>query len=173
MTYRPNQKGKYAQIITFLCIVVAVLLFFASTKVQMYVFVYQITAIVLMVAGIEIFMKYVMSDYVYKASEQDIEIYKVTGNKSVCICSLSYEESVSGVVTRDYCDSHREKFGKSKITVNYCKNIFPKEYSLYFFNFNSKLALLKFEPDEAFTKYMNEKITAAISAKERAESDDE
>ncbi len=118
-------------------------------------------------------MKYVMSDYVYKASEQDIEIYKVTGNKSVCICSLSYEESVSGVVTRDYCDSHREKFGKSKITVNYCKNIFPKEYSLYFFNFNSKLALLKFEPDEAFTKYMNEKITAAISSKERAESDDE
>ncbi len=53
MTYRPNQKGKYAQIITFLCIVVAVLLFFVSTKVQMYVFVYQITAIVLMVAGIE------------------------------------------------------------------------------------------------------------------------
>ena len=66
----------------------------------------------------------------------------------------------------------KAKFPKTQISLNYCKNIFPKEFSLYFFSFNGKKACLKFEPDEIFTNDMNKKITAEKSRLEKQENED-
>ena len=54
------------------------------------------------------------------------------------------------------------------------KLIFMKEFyiQLYYFNFNSKQASLKFEPDEIFVKFLNEKIENALLRKERFENSD-
>lgn len=170
MTYRPKPKNAVASFLAGTCAVFAVASFYASSKVQMYMGFYQLASVIFAIIALQIFLKYVQSDYVYEACEHDLKIHKITGNKSVCVCSLSYEESISCCVESDYYLKNKNKFPKSKISINYCKSVFPSDYSVYFFNFNSKTAVLKFEPDEVFSKYLNQKITYVISEKEKEEN---
>ncbi len=171
MTYRPPKKNMSAVFLSIFCFVFSVIAFYIAPRIGTYMWLYQISAIVFAVFALQVFMKYVQSDYVYKADEHDLKIYKVTGNKSVCVCSLNYEESISGVVPAGLVEKNKNGYPKTKIVLNFCKNIFPDEYSLYYFNFNGKASVLKFEPDEIFTNYINEKISAAIRAVENEEND--
>ncbi len=171
MTFRPPRKNMSAVYLSGFCMVFAVIAFYISSKVEMYIWIYQVSAIVFAVFALQVFMKYVQSDYVYKADEHDLKIYKITGDKSVCVCSLNYEESISGVVTAQQAAKNKNDYPPTKIALNFCKNIFPDKYSLYYFNFNGKASVLKFEPDEIFTNFVNEKISAAIRAVENEEND--
>lgn len=173
MTYRPKPKNSAAAFLSGASAVFAVASFYSSSRVEMYNGFYQLAAVIFAIIALQVFLKYVQSDYIYEAGEHDLKIYKVTGNKSVCVCSLSYEESISCAVKSDYYKQHKNKYPKNKISLNYCKSIFPSDYSVYFFNFNSKTAVLKFEPDEVFSKYLNEKITHVISEKEKEENGNE
>lgn len=171
MTYRPQRKNMSAVFLSVFCFVFSVIAFYITPKIGLYMWAYQIAAIILAVVALQIFLKYVQSDYVYKADEHDLKIYKVTGDKSVCVCSLNYEESISGVVSAVTVEKNKADYPSTKIALNFCKNIFPDEYSLYYFNFNGKTSVLKFEPDEIFANYMNEKISAAKRAVENEEKD--
>lgn len=171
MTYRPERKNMSAVFLSIFCFVFSVIAFYIAHKIGLYMWVYQVAAIILAVFALQIFLKYVQSDYVYKADEHDLKIYKITGDKSVCVCSLNYEESISGVMTAEYAAKNKNNYPQTKIALNFCKNIFPNEYSLYYFNFNGKASVLKFEPDEIFTNFVNEKISAAKRAVENEEND--
>ena len=172
MTFRPKASDRKAPACAVICFAAAVFSFYFSSRVSHAALLYQVAAIILAVVALEVYLKYIASDYVYEASAKELKVYKITGNKSVCVCSLSYEESLSGVVTSDYFEKNKAKFPKTQISLNYCKNIFPKEFSLYFFSFNGKKACLKFEPDEIFTNDMNKKITAEKSRLEKQENED-
>ena len=173
MDYRPKKSDNKAVLLSGFCLTFAVALFLASAYVPAYKWAYQLAGVLFAIVGVQVFTINVQSDYVYKADEHDIKVYRVTGNKSLCVCCLSYEESLSEVVTAKYFNEHNSEFPKNKLAVNYCKNIFPKEYSLYFFNFNGKVNRLKFEPDDIFTNYMNEKIRIALANKENEDYDNE
>lgn len=89
MTYRPERKNMSAVFLSIFCFVFSVIAFYIAHKIGLYMWVYQVAAIILAVFALQIFLKYVQSDYVYKADEHDLKIYKITGDKSVCVCSLS------------------------------------------------------------------------------------
>lgn len=168
MTYRPASNSKTAKNICFTGAITAVILFLVSGYVSRFAFVYQITALVLAVVSVEMYMKYVGSDYVYEAADKSLKVYKVTGKKSLCVCSLDYEESLSRVISSDKYLSQKEKYPKTNFNINYAKNLSPKQYSVYFFEFNGKKSMMKFEPDKIFTDYVNEKIDNAMKNKDES-----
>ncbi len=173
MTSRPKAKNFKAPFLSGICALFSVASFYFASRVELYMIVYQISAIVLAIIALQIYLKYVQCDYVYKLAEKELEIYKVSTGKSVCICSLSYEESICEIVSSAEYKRNKSKYPKTQIATNYCKNIFPETYSLYFFNFNSKKAALKFEPDAAFTEEFNKKIKIALFERETEENEDE
>lgn len=168
MTYRPASNSKTAKSICCIGAATAVILFFASSYVSRFAFVYQLTALMFAVVCVEMYIKYVGSDYVYEATDKSLKIYKVTGKKSLCVCSLSYEASLSRVISSDEYLSHKDKYPKTNFNVNYAKNLAPNNYSVYFFEFNGKKSMMKFEPDKIFTDYVNEKIDNAMKNKDES-----
>lgn len=173
MTFRPkssSNKEKKLSLITAFC---AALLIIISGIVNRFGALYQISAIILGVVSIEFYLKYVGSDYVYDADDDYFKVYKITGKKSICVSSLDYEMSLSHVVSKQEYEENKDKFPKTNFNVNLCKNLAPKEYSLYFFEFNGKKCMMKFEPDEVFTEHLNNLISAAWEKAENEENDDE
>ena len=161
MTYRPKSISKKEKLLSLITAICAVLLILASGITGRFGGIYQISAIVLGVISIEFYLKYVGSDYVYDAADDYFKVYKITGKKSICVSSLDYEMSLSQVVHVSEYNENKEKFPKTNFNVNLCKNIAPKEYYLYFFEFNGKKCMMKFEPNEVFAEYMNNKIELA------------
>ena len=161
MTFRPKAISKKEKLIAILSAAFSIVLFFISGIVPTLVVIYQITAFLLAIASIEIYIKYVASDYVYEAAEDAFKVYKITGKKSICVSCLDYEMSMSHVVANEEYESRKDQFPKSNFIVNLCKNLAPQNYSVYFFEFNGKKSMMKFEPDAVFADYLNEKISAA------------
>lgn len=173
MEYKPNKKNFKAIMLCGTSGTFAVALFLSSAFVNSYRWAFQLCGLILAVIAVQIFTINLQSDYVYKAGENDLMIYRITGNKSLCVCSLSYEESLSYVVTMSYYSEHKEEFPKYTLAVNYCKNISPNEYHLYFFNFNGKVTKLKFEPNEDFVNYINQRLEIALNNKKIEENENE
>ncbi len=172
MTYRPLQKDKTAVMLSLIFAFACIFLFYFSTVFAAHPLIFQIAALAFAVFSLQIYLKYVYANYVYEACENDLKIYRISGKKSICVCSLSYEESIGKVVSSEYFENHKKDMPKAKISTNFCKNIFPKVYYLYYFNFNSKTASLKFEPDAQFADYMNAKIDDAMQREKRFENGD-
>ena len=173
MDYKPHRKDLKAVLFASLSFTFAIAMFLVSSLLASYIWVCQLAGMISAIAGVTVFFTNVQSDYIYKVDERNINVYRISGQKSLCVCSLSLEESLSEVVKIKYFKENKKSFPQNKLAVNYCKNIFPKEYSLYFFNFNGKVNRMKFEPDEIFTNYMNEKIRLALANKENGDFDNE
>ncbi|MBE6681511.1 MAG: hypothetical protein E7600_04405 [Ruminococcaceae bacterium] len=170
MTFRPSSKSKKEKILSISLAVAAVILFLVSGLVNRLVVVYQLTAFVCGILSIEMYLKYVGSSYIYEAAEDSFKVYKVTGKKSICVSSLDYEMSLSHVVSKEEYEERKDSFPKTNFNVNLCKNFAPDSYYLYFFEFNGKKSMMKFEPDQMFADYLNDKISAAW---EKAENEDD
>ena len=168
MTYRPASDSKTEKNICLICALTAVVLFFVSGFVSRFAFGYQITALFIAVVSVEMYMKYVGSDYVYEASDKSLKVYKINGKKSLCVCSLDYAASLSRVVSSDEYLGNKDKYPKTNFNVNFAKNLAPKKYCVYFFEFNEKKSMMKFEPDKAFADYVNEKIDNAMKNKDES-----
>lgn len=171
MTYQPQRTNFHAAFIAGVTLTLAVALFAVSGTAAAYAWAYQLIGLILAVVGVQTFVTNIQSDYLYKADENDIKVYRITGKKSLCVCSLNYEESIGFVTKSEYFLAHPKEFPKNQLAVNYCKNIAPSEYALYFFNFNGKVNRMKFEPDDEFIKYANKKIAEALERKEKEEED--
>lgn len=163
MTFEPRSKNTPEKILSLITAILSIVLFGASGVVQRFSGIYQITAFVFAILAIQIYLKYVYSRYVYKATEDSLQIYKITGKKSICVASLDYEMSISQVISYEKYLESKNTFPKTNFNVNYCKNLFPKQYSVYFFEFNGKKSMMKFEPDNEFVCYVNELISGAVN----------
>ena len=162
MTYRPKNNSKKEKLLALVIAALAIVLYFLSGIVHHFPALYQISAIIMGVVSIEIYMKYVASDYVYEASENSLKIHRITGKKSVCVGSLDYEMSRSLVIKSSEYLANKSKYPKYNFNVNYAKNLAPKEYYVYFFDFNEKVCMAKFEPDDVFAEYVNKKIASYL-----------
>lgn len=169
MTFRPSSNSKKEIILSVSMAFLAMLLIVISGITNRFGGLYQITAIIFGVIAIEFYLKYVGSDYIYEAGEDSFKVYKVTGKKSICVSSLDYEMSLSYVVTSEEYLKNKQQFPVSNFNVNLCKNLAPNVYSVYFFEFNGKISMMKFEPDAVFSEYINNKIAAAFERKQDIE----
>ena len=171
MTYRPAAENRKAAIMAALFVFFAVTLFVLPMYVSAYRYAYQIGGIICAVIGLELYLKYVMGEYIYEAAENDLRVYRITGRKQECVCSLAYSESLTGILPKSEVDRAPQSYPKTKLAVNLCKNLFPSHAAVYYFNFNGKITVLKFEPDAAFTAYANERIARAMRHKEDEENE--
>ena len=101
MTYRVPKKVKKASLTALLAAIFSVLCFAFSSFMNAPV-VYQLTGLVLAVVALQVYMKFVQSGYVYEVTENDLRIHKITGKKSTTVCSMSLEESLTGVLSAAY-----------------------------------------------------------------------
>lgn len=163
MTFRPKNNTKKEYVLSITAGICAICLFILSGVVQNFKALYQISALLVAVFGVEVYVKYIANDYIYEATKKDLKVYKVTGKKSICIACLDYEMSLSDVVHVNEFEENKGSFPTAVTIVNYCKNISPKDYYVYFFKFNGKNTMLKFEPDKIFADYTNEAINEALS----------
>lgn len=166
MTYRPPEENKKAKLLSLIFAAAAVTLFVVSTQVTRYPFAYQLAGVITAIIAVEIYLKYVFSEYTYEAAKDDLKVYRVTGSKSVCVCSLAFSESLCTLVPSAAYEKDKAAYPKTKLAVNACKNISPTRLTYYFFSFNGKNAFLKFEPDAMFASYADERIRAAMKHKE-------
>lgn len=173
MTYRPRATDKRATILTVFALCGAVFCFLFSGAVEQLVVLYQLGGFVLALVGIQLYLKFVQCEYVYEVTDNDLKIHRVIGKKTSCVCSMALEESVTGVLGLAYAEKQKAAIPKFQISLNYCKNVFSDDYALYFFNFNGRIARLKFEPDEAFAACVNQKITDAKKRAAMGENEDE
>ena len=74
---------------------------------------------------------------------------------------MSLEESITGVLSAAYAAKNAAKLPKNTISLNFCQNLFCEDFAVYYFNFNGRVAKLKFEPDAAFAESVNKAIAAA------------
>ncbi len=169
MTFRPKNNTKKELILSVATGFCAAVLFVISGIVASFTVVYQITALLLAVFAVELYVKYVANDYVYESTERELKIYKITGNKSICVASLDYEMSLSNMIAVKEYTKNKDSFPKQNFNVNYCKNLSPREYYVYFFEFNGRKTMMKFEPDDVFVNFANEKIEIALKNKENEE----
>lgn len=86
MTYRPKKNSRKASGLALAAAIVSVLCFCFSPYLPAPV-VYQLAGLVLAVVALQIYMKFVQSDYEYRVTANDLEIYKLTGKKSTPVCS--------------------------------------------------------------------------------------
>ena len=171
MTYRPQKENKKAELLTLIFAAAAVTLFVVSTQVSLYRFAYQLAGVVSAIVAVEIYLKYVFSEYTYEVTKDDIQVFRITGKKSMCICSLALSESLCPLVRGEDYEKNQKAYPKTKLATNACKNLSPTRLYYYFFDFNGKNAFLKFEPDAAFAAYTDERIREAMQKKE--DEDDE
>ena len=165
MTYRPKSIGNKEKLLSLFTALCAVFLIIISGITNRFGGLYQISAIIFGVVSIEFYLKYVGSDYVYDAADDYFKVYKVTGKKSICVSSLDYEMSLSLVVSSAEYEANKDSYPRTNFNVNLCKNLCPENFSVYFFEFNGKKCMMKFEPDVIFAEYLNEKITLALDNK--------
>ena len=116
MTYRVPKKDKKASLTALLAAVFSVLCFAFSSFMNAPV-VYQLTGLVLAVVALQVYMKFVQSGYVYEVTENDLRIHKTTGNKSTTVCSMSLEESLTGVLSAAYAAKNAAKLPKNMIPI--------------------------------------------------------
>lgn len=171
MTFRPALKNKNGILVAVISAVFSIMLILISGITNRFGGLYQISAIVFGVIAVEFYLKYVGSDYIYEAADDYFKIYKVTGKKSICVSSLDYEMSLSHVLSCKEYIENKDKLPKTNFNVNLCKNLAPADYSVYFFEFDEKKCMMKFEPDEVFTNYINGLIDRAWDSREETDED--
>ena len=163
MRSSPKSNNKKEKALSLVMAVVAVVLYVLTSVVHRFVVLYQLSALILAVLSVEIYLKYVFSNYIYEATETSLDIYKVSGKKNICVASLSYEMSITQIVSSEKYLNNKSEYPKTNFDVNYCKNINPENYFVYFFEFNGKKSMMKFEPDCEFVEYVNNLIAEAVT----------
>ena len=153
MIYLPK-KEKKAQRLSFVCILSGILLMGVSTLLE-YKVIFQFISAALVVTGIQLLVRFVLSDYRYIIDDRDdgsaeLFIYKKQGRRDELVCRISLSS-----VTEFY------ESGKKKPAVgaryNYTQNLFAKGYSLIFADGEKNTEII-IEPDTAFINAINARI---------------
>ena len=79
MRSSPKSNNKKEKALSLVMAVVAVVLYVLTSVVHRFVVLYQLSALILAVLSVEIYLKYVFSNYIYEATETSLDIYKVSG----------------------------------------------------------------------------------------------
>lgn len=148
------KKEKKAQWLSFSCILSGILLMGISSLLD-YRVVFQLIAVILVVAGIQLLVRFVLSDYRYIIDDREdgtaeLIIYRKQGKRDVLVCRMS----LSAVV---------ELFprGTKKTQVNTCynytQNLGTAGHSLIFDDGDKRVEVI-IEPDTEFINAINARI---------------
>lgn len=145
MSFIPKKNGKAAYL-SLLFIITGIVLF-ALSGILSYAWLFQLAAVALFVAGIQILVRFVLSDFKYVIDDlddgsSDFIVYKTQGKNKIKVChiSLSFAEEIySGK-----CKSDADR------RYNYVQNTGTETVSIIFHDGDKKIEII-IESDNAFT----------------------
>ncbi len=153
MVYCP-QKEKKAQRLSFISVLSGLLLMGVSSFLE-YKVIFQFVSAALVVTGIQLLVRFVLSDFRYIIDDRDdgsaeLIIYKKQGRRDELVCRISLSS-----VTELY--EYGAKKSNANSRYNYTQNLFAKGYSLIFADGDKNTEII-IEPDTSFINAINERI---------------
>ena len=154
---KPERDPKKAVLlITFvslLCLITAACGCLAPT----YNGVYQILFVAVLAVGINVVVRYTMTEMEYVLTEDSFEVRKKVGSKTTVVCSLLLSETVILTDKKSYKEKSKS-FGYMDMKYNFNQNICPSS-AVYICKFKNKKLLVEFEPNKAFYDCFQQKIS--------------
>lgn len=132
----------------------------------------QLSAVVFAVCSVQIYIKYILSEYRYAFDENNLCIDKIVGKRIVPLGSLDLTCSLAEVMSLDVYRKRKDELPKPDLRFNYCKTMRLKNPYVYMFTFNGKNALLTFEPSGEFVDILNDAIRLALENKNSEEAEE-
>ncbi len=148
------QKEKKAQRLSFLFILSGILLMGIST-VLLYRVVFQLISAILVVTGIQLLVRFVLSDYRYIIDDRDdgtaeLFVYRKQGKRDILVCRISLSAVVENF-------TRGTKKADAKARYNYTQNLGAVGHSLVFDD-GGKCVEIIIEPDAEFIDAINARI---------------
>lgn len=153
MTYIPR-KNKKAQNISLALILVGVTVFALSGYV-MYAAILQVVGVAAIVTGLQMLVRYVLTDHVYIIDDRedgcsDFVVIKRQGKREIKVCHISV------FAIEDVC-KRSERTVKSAKRYNYVQNLGAKPYAIMFRD-GETLNEVLIEADDSFVSVMRERM---------------
>ena len=148
------KKEKKAQRLSFITILGGILLMGVSSVLG-YKVVFQLIAAALVVTGIQLLVRFVLSDFRYIIDDRDdgsaeLIVYKKQGRRDELVCRISLSS-----VTEFY--ERGTKKQDVNMRYNYTQNLFANGYSLIFADGDKNTEII-IEPDASFINAINARI---------------
>ena len=154
MTYIPDKDGR-ARNIALSFVIFGVILYGISNFIS-YGALFQVVATVLLVAGVFMLVRYVLTDFVYiiddlEDGNSDVVIIKKQGKKEVKVCHMSLSLA-AGIYKGRPKDKADAKY-------NYCQNINADTHVICFTD-GGKSVQIVFEPGADFVRELSGRMSA-------------
>lgn len=149
MKYTPKkEKGA-----TWICVasVIAIGLLGGTISLDLpYKVLFEVAAFLLCVLTLEMFIRYVLTEYSYSIEGDDFIVMKRVGRRTQYVCNLSLRTAIGLFETRSLQKEKAEEsdYGHIQIRYDFCQTIRKSGAYSLLFEFNDKIAEIKFQPNE-------------------------
>lgn len=154
MTDVPKRTNRYAEMISFGCMLGAVSFYLLSRIESPLRALLQIAAVILLVTGLQLLIRYTMTTFFYFLDEEDnFIVTKQVGRRKSVLCDLTLKLTVA--ICENKKDQNFEKrYGRVQHKYNCCANLMPEKSHVFIFEFAGKQSAVVFEPSDDFLKEM-------------------
>ncbi len=153
---KPERNPKKALMLLGLFAVIALFTAVGASITSSYKSIYHLLFILIVCVGINIMVRYTMTEMEYTLTEDSFEVRKKVGNKVTMLCSLSISETIV-LTDKDTYEKNKKSYGYITRKYNFNQNVFANS-AIYICNFNGTNLLVEFEPNTAFYNCFQQKI---------------
>ncbi len=145
---KPVRDPKKAVLLIALFSVISLVSAACSCLFPSYKGIYQIIFIVIIAIGINMVVRYTMTEMEYTLTEDSFEVRKIVGNKVTVLCSLALSETIVLTDKKTY-KANASSYGYITRKNNFNQNVCADSV-VFVCKFNGKNILVEFEPNKAF-----------------------
>jgi len=164
-TYRyiPKKETKNAAFLAGMFIFATAALWVISVFIHRFKIIYELSGVVTAMAAVQVTTRFIISGYIYILDKTDFIVVRADGKKSARVCDINLDAAIGISEKNKKFADIKKQFGKIKVRMNFCQNLFSDKSYSYIFEFNGKKTLIKFECDENFIAEMKKRIEYAKS----------
>ena len=162
MRYSPENKNSKPLILSiFLTVIAIISLYFAGIFPEMK-WLFQLSFLCFATAGIQIYLKFVLTRYEYFCDSENLSIYKILGRRRQCVGVLPISSSLCEVLPyKEYVDN-KDKYLIDNI-LNYTRNFKADSIFSYIFNYNGRKYMVLLEISGEYADYINTYIKEKLN----------
>ena len=122
----------------------------------------QLAAIMMMVCGLQVMVRYALSEFRYiledkENGDTDLLIYKRQGERDTKVCHVSLYNVITLFKYGEIAD-YQSRYGKVDNRFNYCQNMGKENMYLILYRDDDKLIEIRFEPDKEFADEIKRRL---------------
>lgn len=162
MIYKPPVKNYTAQVLILICFAITLTLVIGSFQIKEYSYIFQILTLPFLIIGIQLFFRFILSDYVYEITQSHLYIYPIQAKRRLCAEAFAFSDFQSPLMSKKEYLLAKKAEKTPLIYLNFCKNISSADETYCFVDYTGKRAVLIFEADNIFKEQINKKIEQII-----------